>query len=422
MSGSYMRSRTKDERVTGSPPRWESYHAPGVLYSSGSCGSPGYTGEKHAITEFVWQNAHKRLRSGEILMSDMTRTIFKRDAGEVYFFIGPVPNWYSDGNYVLRGDFSQIIQNLSSFPSFDSDADSMKQLALQRAFAKIDPAAVLGHEISHDWSKTVGMLKRPFRGARDLLSRMTKYRNLRLGKTAASAAKATADSWLEYRYGWRPLISDVSTIAAEVSMISAIPRRGRLVARASCTQKIDSSCNIDANLPTPNWVRAIGTAHRSRNMRAHAGLIYDVESRIVAEKALQIMGYRPGDFAKSLWETVPYSFVADWFVDVQGWIGSFVHSPGVKILASWCTYVNEVETTINSGTLKATFPSTGSPVFYGTYPSSTQYDCTVIRDPRPTITSTTPVLKNKPLSGNQQLDAVSLIVQKCYSTLRNFKH
>jgi hypothetical protein len=45
--------------------------------------------------------------------------------------------------------------------------------------------------------------------------------------------KASAQTWLEYRYGWTPIILDAKAIAKEVHKLREPYEKSRLVARAS---------------------------------------------------------------------------------------------------------------------------------------------------------------------------------------------
>lgn len=384
-------------------------------------GSAGYIGERRVITEWCWDNARKRLRSGEVLMGDCSRTVDQRDYEDTYFFIGPIAGWYSNGNYVVRGDVTNVVQTLAGdLPDYSGDLARMGDLAYTKARAKIEPEELMSGEFLKDLNETISMLRRPFGESRKLLTKIVKSQKRHLGKSTANLAKATANAWLEHRYGWGPIVRDIYSISSLTEKICQDTNRTRKVVRASEQQHFEKAVCIDANLPVPNWIRAQGTCVRKQSLRAHAGVIYDLESRLISQQLASYLGYRPTDMLSTFWECLPMTFVLDWFLNTGNWLRSFAVQPGVTILGEWVTTVEETTTSMSSGSLTATFPFGTNPVFRGSFPGSEQKHVQFTRNVHP-IRPPTPTFEVSSLSGLRCLDAASLSVTRILSKLRKIK-
>lgn len=115
--------------------------------------------------------------------------------------------------------------------------------------------------------------------------------------------------WLEYQYGWRPLVQDIYNTAQQL-MDSSTKRNLKIVGRAS-QQRGDLTRY--ANTWYTGCTESVGYALRSRVMVvAEFGMS---PSRIQA-----LSGFTSLNPASITWELLPYSFVVDWFYDIGGYI------------------------------------------------------------------------------------------------------
>lgn len=126
--------------------------------------------------------------------------------------------------------------------------------------------------------------------------------------------KSAANLWLEMRYGWRPLLSDLhnsmqyfATKSIERSLMS---RTFRASGKAKRLRTIEDPYSSQKTIvEEASWFQ-----HR-----------YDLYPRFLSEpSSLDDLGLtNPFSIA---WELVPFSFVADWFVNTG------------KVLESWTTF------------------------------------------------------------------------------------
>jgi len=92
-----------------------------------------------------------------------------------------------------------------------------------------------------------------------------------------------------------------------------------------------------------------GTSSRVWNVDATV----EVRCGVLYEHSLSLQsrtGVRPQDIPAALVELVPFSFVAEWFVNIQEWIAAVTPKAGVNYLAEWTvtktTIAHVVQTTV----------------------------------------------------------------------------
>lgn len=137
------------------------------------------------------------------------------------------------------------------------------------------------------------------------------------------ASKPAAQNWLAMQYGWMPLLKDAESGAEFLAHLSSVPVRQRVVAR---TKKSATPT------PHPNGYYAGYTCYRTQQIIA-----YLEEVNVVALSGLT-------DPASIVWEKVPFSFIADWFVP----IGSFLSARGLASSLK-ATYVKTDITRMKTG-------------------------------------------------------------------------
>lgn len=126
-----------------------------------------------------------------------------------------------------------------------------------------------------------------------------------LAEPLRKGSKRAANAWLEYTYGWVPLMSDVWG--------SANFHSSWLLERNIKARRSSSSSVVSEDGGPGFWKRnASGTVSRrfemSRRIRVTNPQLFD----------LQRLGLL--NPLSTAWELLPYSFVADWFIDIGGYL------------------------------------------------------------------------------------------------------
>jgi len=141
-----------------------------------------------------------------------------------------------------------------------------------------------------------------------------------------------------------------------------------------------------------------------------------------ADNVQRTLGYRPRDLAATMWEAVPWSFVADWFGNFGDWIQAKVPDPDMTVRGEWVTTVINETISYGSGQLMVAFPS--NPVFNtaGTYPASRITRIRVNRSCSPGNLPSTPTMPMHSLSLSQTLSALSLMSGQIVADLKGIRH
>lgn len=150
-------------------------------------------------------------------------------------------------------------------------------------------------------------------------------------KDIPTSTKEFSSLWLEYRYGWRPLLMDLTKAVEYLKKSPALtPRR---TFRGFNEDLSDTSIDWTTSEGGFSY-RFVGSITTDRIARA--GVLTEIDLGL--ETLRDLGGF---NMAGTAWELIPYSFVVDWFIDVKGILASMNPNPAVKPLGSWCTYTSE---------------------------------------------------------------------------------
>lgn len=225
--------------------------------------------------------------------------------------------------YDIQGElalFNQFLEDPGS-----TLISSIKNQVIERAVQKIKGAntTLRGAVVLGESAKTVRMINSR---SKKLHDGMFSYLNALRKRTRAipkgRIPKTVADTWLEYQYGWAPLVSDIDDGAKALSEINYYkPPRIRIsVASEGFENKTDMDFTSERRLGPISY--EISTS----NKRRYGCKIYGVVTcRPLAEPGqyLQTIGLKLDDFLPTLWELIPYSFLVDYFSNVGSLIDSY---------------------------------------------------------------------------------------------------
>lgn len=122
--------------------------------------------------------------------------------------------------------------------------------------------------------------------------------------------KNWANNWLEYQYGWRPLVNGMYGALDEMMA----PQRSGIYICVGSGQSFDKGVKQMASmagLPVFD--------HWSDSLRCQYKACFEIRKPSVLQQLGNYTSLNPASIA---WELMPYSFVADWFVDVGGYMRS----------------------------------------------------------------------------------------------------
>lgn len=382
-------------------------------------GSTSISGSQHTMQDNLNPGFRQRQKRGEVILSECSLLKYEYEAESCKITLGHHPDW---GSIEYDGCFlgSQMGAQGAWFDTM-SDAAQLKTIHLIKAYAKMNESPVMGGEILADLGKTVSMLRRPFASAQDLLNRMAKAKSRRPSKTNQQILKANADVWLEYRYGWKPLIIDAATLCNEAENSTVKGFRSRAVARsggeAFKKETRASGISTAGQIVSTSWL-----VTETYSSKVNAGVIYSIANRSGAALKAKTLGLDARSVLPTLWETVPYSFVVDWFVNVGDWLQAVVPDPYINVYGNWITQINKCVMAYSTGLMTITVGSGQNVRTYtGVVPAGKFTTTHYVRTCKNPI-SLTPTVLGKPLSMVNSVDSLALSLQNIKSGLRGFKH
>lgn len=121
------------------------------------------------------------------------------------------------------------------------------------------------------------------------------------------ASEALASNWLELQYGWLPLLSDTEAGAQMLAHHLNVPMR------TTYRQKVHREVNL---VRTTQVGYQPSQQASGRSTRTHTRWLI---ARIKEKGSIpQLLGLANPELV--LWELLPYSFVADWFIPIGSWM------------------------------------------------------------------------------------------------------
>lgn len=209
----------------------------------------------------------------------------------------------------------------------DIDVSSLQSQALASAWAKRDPAKILGLVSLAEMNKTVG-------GLADLLNRV--YRIAKYAKAAhwrmvarEFHPKELAEIYMNARYNLRPLMYEANGLIKifndQISRFNRHTFRGW--AESSEIQS-DSIAHpyISHGIYFTSTLNVVQSVQRE--VTARAGVLTQMT---ITDEEL----YGLNSFAISAFELTKYSFILDWFVNIGDTVRAFQPVSGCEPLASW---------------------------------------------------------------------------------------
>lgn len=231
----------------------------------------------------------------------------------------------STGSLVSENQYSNADQ-LTLFFQTESEKISAKDDADERLRSKYYSMSANLLDIFRTRQETVNMVtsrvQKLYRGARAIKQLNfakaraifgNPHRRLKLGKSFPQ-------NWLEFQYGWRPLLGDINTL-----LDNPLPQLiGFITARGSLPISV-----TDMNAQSSYWrlrqIQGTSTAFSRGKVTVNSSAL---------SAASQLGLLNPLAVA---WEAVPWSFVIDWFYPVGDYLERLGASTGITFSDYSCT-------------------------------------------------------------------------------------
>lgn len=365
-------------------------------------------GTSRLMRDYVTPNFRKLQAEGGIVNTPMESsevTVSGGDSG--WKFVNNAnPPWIYYGEH--DGNWLSHVLGVPAKPTIDQGLkDALRAMAATEAWAKVDTSDIQGLAMLGEIRQTLNLLGDPVRAFSKFFFEKAwadaDWKKAR-GKRAKdrAAAKLLSNLWLQYQYGFRPILMDIEAIVAELQNQTFNPRR---TARATKTH------NVSSVTPMTPWLRgAIETDISYRTQSSYvvrAGILY--EARVSPVKQF---GLHWTSLPAAAWELTPWSFVVDWFLNVGDFLQAYVNSTvGVNVLAAWTSDDEQHTVTRTSGAARlvvAGWSTVKSP--YGSETASYRNRTRIPSVESPSLTFESPL--QAIMKGNRGLNAYTLFLQQ----------
>jgi len=235
--------------------------------------------------------------------------------------------------------------------------------------------------------------------------RMHRFRHITqrfLRKGYKTFPKDLSELFLEYVYGWKPLVSD---LYGTIELLREYSKGVKPIILHGHGQATDTKSRSWAK-GKPGWV---STGHwaeftTSEQSKVRVDLYGQVDPSLVAFRALNQLGLiNPVSLA---WELIPWSFVVDWFVPIGPVLQAFTAPIGLKLVSG--TIAQRISRT-HVGTVHA-IAGGNSTIYEERVCDVRAYDETYTRVPYSSWPRPSFYIDLNPLRGDRSLKATALAI------------
>jgi len=197
--------------------------------------------------------------------------------------------------------------------------------------------AELGDTLRFLNSPLSSMLKLFRRHKASTFQRLNKVKTRRRA-TARELSEAAADTWLSYRYAFSPLASDITGIMIEAT--EKLCTSSKILRRVSGRAKKLSWSNPTAQSPAALNASMCyiyfrnGVVRQSTEQTITAVQLYRYRPFFEDAIHLASLGLSPTQLGSFVWEKIPFSFVADWGVNIGDWLRAWEPKPWIQLEGS----------------------------------------------------------------------------------------
>lgn len=312
--------------------------------TSVSYGGSTRTVSSHKGTAGVWREMYdvvtprfaERRNKGELIFSPMTKS--KQVFGLEYSGHTNVCTYWSPPppEYPVRDDWGSLIAwklapliygKHDSFPWMmleDVELSDTKTRAATAALASWKEASVQSYVLLAELQKTLNTLKNPLQAIAQAIEH-----GKRKGFTLKGGLNGVSGQYLAWFYGIRTIMFDIE------GTIEALHKRAVERYTARGTDKVTwTEVSPNLELHKSSLMDARYQVTKTDTYEVRAGLLGQFEASVV-----ETFGLRLSDIPSSVWELVPWSFVADWFFNLGDYIQALTVDSADGVKGQWITTI-----------------------------------------------------------------------------------
>ncbi len=290
----------------------------------------------------------RRLKSGLQCTTALTgvRNIMRRTDGHMLVTLnsngcatpGARINAYK-GDIILTApiDPAAFIPDSNSITKADNFA---KRGVINQLKSEFQSGTFLG-----ELGETIRMLRDPAKSIRkgidDYFSKAKKLK----GSISRQAPlhRALAETWLGYAYGWKPLISDIEDAGKALRKYSNENRTRKAIYSAGSNSWFALGTVLEQ--PLQNVRVAFRRNSHVSDLVIYRGMV-NIEPGKRLQMASRLFGFRPEEFVPTVWNLIPYSFLADYFTNIGDIVDAWSYGrTGLRWTSKTIVSVDEIDFT-----------------------------------------------------------------------------
>lgn len=272
--------------------------------SSGLLASTSLSGSKFTLTQSPGRMTWKRVRQPGLSASQ-----------------------YPTAEYIAEGDCcdftlptSGSIVNNTSF-----DRASNKALTKYYSHAADIETRFKGMVFTGELRESLRMIRSPAKALRNGIGDYLTFLQKR-GKRVPRRKRRSfvRETWLEYSFGWKPLISDIDGAIQAFYTSNLVHPIFEMVSGWGKDELTETSAAVQKTLGPLVWYYRL--RHTESYFVRYYGIIRSTGNGVSDNHTY---GFRPAEFIPTVWELIPYSFLVDYFTN----IGDIVSSWSYRFIA-----------------------------------------------------------------------------------------
>lgn len=217
-----------------------------------------------------------------------------------------------------------------TLPSADASLlTKVENQALTKFNARVLKASrtLTGQVVLGELGEALRMIRSPARALRngvdDYLAILKKRGRSNRSSTARAIVGIAADTWLEYSFGWKPLINDIKDgykLIADSQQLrpERIPVKYLGFGKKTTVGAVDGPSSTDGYVRM-KYTRETRTNYVGVKFYGAVGIIPKMDGLIDYSKA----GFTWNEIIPTIWELIPYSFLVDYFTNIGDVINSY---------------------------------------------------------------------------------------------------
>lgn len=229
--------------------------------------------------------------------------------------------------------------DLVAIPVAEANSRALSQLTSE---IRDKRAAFQGSTFVAEFSDVIRLLRNPakglFSGVRNYLSLVRKNGRKWGRRSRRDAERALAETWLEYQFGWKPLLNDID----DMMYILATEYRKGLHEREWATGVGEDMGLVRKSTDTSWLYYPPNPRVCKRRIRYYSKVVYTANLGYMTNSPpVRNLGFTPREWLPALWELLPWSFLVDYFTNIGeiisalSYVGSdvnFVNKTTIRVI------------------------------------------------------------------------------------------